>query len=334
MIVPSLSGSLVNATGFLGFSNVAGTLSALVTTCVINPAVSGHGISTGEGATLVLAIAAYGSYNYGTTPYAPIQLASVTDSAGNAWQYAAYTSSSQNPPATGIQDTVASEYHAYVFCAIAYCINARPVSGSITVTITNPAYYLECDLFEFDQVPYGAAVSGAAAASATGGGLVTTYTTPSITVNQGDLVVAVSNALNGWATTNSPFTICPQNNGSSADGCMSAYYADATAGSVSCTFTGPYTDGGLPGGTSQACDGACILSIGGAGAATLAPGLQRLWSSCHASALGRLTPAGATGTLGQEFTVSQTCWMTAYWLFLPAGTTSQFHCRPSSRCTR
>ena len=144
-------------------------------------------------------------------------LTSITDSAGNTWQYS--TSASQNPPWQFFSSDVAT--------FVAWCINANPVT-SVTITSNGASAYSSLSVSEWSGIGSEDTGVGNAVTSAANGNPVS----PTITLaGTGELIVGAANADgNGIGTVPS---------GTNADSVGSNLaYALSQSGSVQWTWGG------------------------------------------------------------------------------------------------
>ena len=153
-------------------------------------------------------------------------ISSITDTAGNTWNYST-SPQSQNPPAAWSY----SPSDAFSgFTAIAWCLNASAVTN-VTVTLPGSADYIEAGISEFSGVPLGTVVSGSAASSVLATN-VTSYAPPALTTSVTTLSVAVATSGIGWTGVTAGWTRV------SYSDALAAYNTAASAGTVQPVFTG------------------------------------------------------------------------------------------------
>jgi hypothetical protein len=184
-------------------------------------------IDTTAGNALVAYLVAW------TDTVAPASIASVTDSAGNDWDYST-AEASQNPPVSQSDDATQDTYG---FTALACCLPSG--NGGTTKAVTEVTVVFSEDVYgaitvsEFSGLPAGAVVLGGAS-DATLASLVKSYTTPAVTASSGSPMLAVvdTSAFNAWSTgISAGWTLIAPNG-------IAGYNTDAASGSVAATFTG------------------------------------------------------------------------------------------------
>lgn len=157
-------------------------------------------LTNAVGSTLVLAISIVAG---GSTP---VTITSLLDTGGNTWQYSS-AASSQSPPTGG---SLWSANTLWGFSAVAYCIAAPHVAGTITCTINVPVFasggqYFSLQVHEFTGVPAGSMLDGSAASSTF---QVTPTITPEIvTAANSDVVVLSCASQFSLSTVPSGFTL-------------------------------------------------------------------------------------------------------------------------------
>ncbi|SRR5579859_7370575 len=151
---------------------------------------------TSSGGTLILAGLFYDGAN------SPCLLTSITDTAGNTWDFA--TSVSQSPPQSEEYDGSSQ----YITTFVAWCINASPIT-SVTINRTDSgSNWWRVTLAEFSGI--GSLHSAASNSAASG-----TAPSATLTVSAGDLVIGAADAINnvpgmptGWTAFTSSGSIC------------------------------------------------------------------------------------------------------------------------------
>ena len=187
--------------------------------------VSASDFSTTAGSTLTLQLGCW------STADTPISITSITDSAGNTWNFST-SAYNQNPPAAGSWDAGDG---LYGFVAIASCIGAAAVDSITVVFDASSVNWAEGSLSEWADLPAGTLTVLAAAATDTIVNGVTEYTPPAVTASSPDtvLVVALCSGVNAqYTAASNGFTVL--NIGDS----IAAYSAAAAAGTISTTLSG------------------------------------------------------------------------------------------------
>jgi hypothetical protein len=199
-----------------------------------------------------------------------LHIVSISDTAGNTWNYSTATAN-QNPPVNGSYDASVTQYG---MTAIACCLVANAVT-SVTVVLSGSGDFAEVQVQEFSGLPAGARVLGAASNGTLASG-VSSITTPSVNAPSGSPVLVCVNTslLNGeWTGASSGYTLL------SFTDTLAAYNVAATAGSaVSCTLTT---------GATWDVPSSAILVIGAPPAVTSAGSLA-------------MAPLGVSGAAGEN----------------------------------
>jgi len=179
-----------------------------------------------------------------------LSIDSITDTAGNTWQYSTLPAS-QSPPANGGYDTGDGYYG---FAAVAYCIGATAVT-SVTALLNNTCVVFYLGVTEFSGISSSATIDGSASAQVLASD--TSYTTPAAaTAATADAVVAVLAYGTGFTSVaagsgSATYTLVEM--GGVAAGKGAAWGISSTAANQSVTFTGS---------GAQEVVAAAILAIG------------------------------------------------------------------------
>jgi hypothetical protein len=246
-------------------------------------------ISTSAGWTLIAAVSAY------TSADVTNHIVSMSDSAGNTWDYSTALNN-QNPPVSGGMDGSGSFYG---LAAIAVCTDAEAVS-SVSVTLAEAPFDYRLTIIAFGDMPPGAAIDAATALAA--GVTEADYTTVAATASAADdIAVAVATPADGWTSADSPFVY-------QGTDLVSGWAQNLPAGSRACTFLSS---------TSQGIAGSAMLLITGTHSANGA--VSRLWPSGGG---GTLAPDTGAYTLASEFSLSANAFLTGIWFYSASGATA------------
>lgn len=184
------------------------------------------GISTTGGNTLVLEFTAWMTGNN------PVHLASVSDSAGNVWNYTTSAQNNGSAPAGGAYD---SGNNLYAFTTIATCVDAAAITSITVTTSATVTGSGEGCVQEISGLPPQAAVPAAWSTNADVTG-VTSYTVPAV-APESPFPVAVFTCTSG---INSEFTAA--SNGFTVltvgSDTIAAYRLAITAGAINTTLSG------------------------------------------------------------------------------------------------
>ena len=168
----------------------------------------------------------------------------------------------------------------YLFCALAYCVNATAVTSVTVNLLSGGSSFSGGFLFgihEFSGIAAGTGID--AAASSIVVSTVTTLTTPSITLGgTADAVVALTAPVVGWTSVASPFTLITTNN------LCAAWDITSSTGAISAAFTG----------SSQMTNGGVIMALGGGGT-TYAPAGLPTGKGTAGSPLAQVPPGPVLG---------------------------------------